>query len=301
MPLHPQAKVITDLIASVNSKPITDADPVDVRESYKLTTIPSTDVIEEIREVDAGGVPCRLYRPSKSNDLGLLVYFHGGGFVIGDLDTHDGVARSLAAKSGHAVLAVDYRLAPEHKFPTAVDDAIASVEWAFKNAKSLGIDPNRIAVGGDSAGGTLAAVVCHSMVVPIKFQILVYPGVDASMSYPSILENRDGPLLTLEVLKWFQKNYVRNESDISDVRASPILVSDEILKQMPPAIVISAEYDPIRDEGEAYGRRLIENGVSVTITRYIGEFHEFFKMIGALDDAELAHQQVAALLRKYLA
>jgi acetyl esterase len=139
------------------------------------------------------------------------------------------------------------------------------------------------------------------MVVPIKFQMLIYPGVDASMSYPSILENRSGPLLTLEVLKWFRKHYVRNESDISDVRASPILVSDEILKQMPPAIVISAEYDPIRDEGEAYGRRLIENGVSVTITRYIGEFHDFFKMIGALDDAELAHQQVAALLRKYLA
>jgi acetyl esterase len=301
MPLHPQAQVIADLIAAVNSKPIADADPVNVRANYKLATIPSTDVIEEIREVDANGVPCRLYRPSKSGVLGLLVYFHGGGFVIGDLDTHAGVAMSLAAKSGHAVLAVDYRLGPEHRFPSATDDAVATVEWAYKNAQSLGIDPDRIAVGGDSAGGTLAAVVCHSMVVPIKFQILVYPGVDASMSYPSILENRSGPLLTLEVLKWFQKNYVRNESDISDVRASPILVSDEILKQMPPAIVISAEYDPIRDEGEAYGRRLVENGVSVTITRYIGEFHEFFKMIGALDDAELAHQQVAALLRKYLA
>jgi acetyl esterase len=229
------------------------------------------------------------------------VYFHGGGFVIGDLDTHAGVAMSLAAKSGHAVLAVDYRLGPEHRFPSATDDAVATVEWAYKNAQTLGIDPDRIAVGGDSAGGTLAAVVCHSMVVPIKFQMLIYPGVDASMSYPSILENRSGPLLTLEVLKWFQRHYLRNESDISDVRASPILVSDEILKQMPPAIVISAEYDPIRDEGEAYGRRLIENGVSVTITRYIGEFHDFFKMIGALDDAELAHQQVAALLRKYLA
>jgi acetyl esterase len=301
MPLHPQAQVIADLIASVNSRPIADAAPVDVRASYKLATIPPTDEMDEIREVDAGGVPCRLYRPSKSNDLGLLVYFHGGGFVIGDLDTHAGVASSLAAKSGHAVLAVDYRLAPEHKFPAAIDDALASVEWAFKNAKSLGIDPNRIAVGGDSAGGTLAALVCHSMVVPIKFQMLIYPGVDASMSYPSILENRGGPLLTLEVLKWFQKHYLRNASDISDVKASPILVSDEILKQMPPAIVISAEYDPIRDEGEAYGRRLIENGVSVTITRYIGEFHDFFKMIGALDDAELAHQQVASLLRKYLA
>ena len=184
---------------------------------------------------------------------------------------------------------------------SAVNSKINTIYKTEDLKESLGIDPDRIAVGGDSAGGTLAAVVCHSMVVPIKFQILVYPGVDASMSYPSILENRSGPLLTLEVLKWFQKNYVRDESDISDVRASPILVSDEILKQMPPAIVISAEYDPIRDEGEAYGRRLIENGVSVTITRYIGEFHEFFKMIGALDDAELAHQQVAALLRKYLA
>ena len=172
MPLHPQAQVIADLIAAVNSRPITDADPVAVRESYKLATIPYTDVIEEIREIDANGVPCRLYRPSASGVSGLLVYFHGGGLVIGDLDTHAGVAMSLAAKSGHAVLAVDYRLGPEHRFPSATDDAVATVEWAYKNAQSLGIDPDRIAVGGDSAGGTLAAVVAIQWSFQLNFKYL---------------------------------------------------------------------------------------------------------------------------------
>ncbi|KRO34170.1 MAG: hypothetical protein ABR57_03705 [Acidimicrobium sp. BACL17 MAG-120924-bin0] len=228
------------------------------------------------------------------------MFFHGGGWVIGDLNSHDGVCRSLANKSGHAVLSVDYRLAPEHIFPAAFDDCVAAVKWASENAQALGIDNSRMAVGGDSAGGNLAAAVALAEIVPLKFQMLIYPAVDMSMESPSINENANAPILTKSVMAWFVDHYMGSEGDRGSIAASPMLASDEQLKRMPPAIVITAQFDPLRDEGEAYGKRLVENGVSATITRYNGAFHEFFKMITILDDAQSAHAQASTLLKKYL-
>ena len=155
MPLHPQAQAIADLYAAVRKTPFENLSPVEARAVYNASQTASDEPVHEIREVDAGGIPCRLYRPSASKNLGLMVFFHGGGWVIGDLNSHDGVCRSLANKSGHAILSVDYRLAPEHKFPAAFDDCAAALKWAHANAAALGIDNSRIAVGGDSAGGNL--------------------------------------------------------------------------------------------------------------------------------------------------
>lgn len=284
----------------MRTTPFEELTPTEARALYSAGQVPSTEVVHEIRDVQAGSIPCRLYRPSAKTDLGLLVFFHGGGWVIGDLNSHDGVCRSLANKSGHAVLSVDYRLAPEHKFPAAFDDCVAAVKWAFENAKALGIDNSRMAVGGDSAGGNLAAAVALAEVVPLKFQMLIYPAVDMRMESPSINENANAPILTKAVMAWFVAHYLSSDADRANIKASPMFASDELLKKMPPAIVITAQYDPLRDEGEAYGKRLVENGVSTTITRYNGAFHGFFNMITILDDAQSAHAQASSLLKKYL-
>ena len=300
MPLHPQAQAVADFYASIRTTPFEELSPAEARALYSAGQVPSTEVVHEIRDVQAGSIPCRLYRPSAETDIGLLVFFHGGGWVIGDLDSHDGVCRSLANKSGHAVISVDYRLAPEHKFPAAFDDCVAAVKWAFDNANALGIDNSRMAVGGDSAGGNLAAAVALAEVVPLKFQMLIYPAVDMRMESPSISENANAPILTKAVMSWFVAHYMSSDADRANIKASPMLASDEQLKKMPPAIVITAQYDPLRDEGEAYGKRLVENGVSTTITRYNGAFHGFFNMITILDDAQSAHAQASTLLKKYL-
>ena len=300
MPLHPQAQAVADFYAAMRTTPFEELSPTDARALYNAGQVPSTEAVHEIRDVQAGTILCRLYRPSADTNLGLLVFFHGGGWVIGDLNSHDGVCRSLANKSGHAVLSVDYRLAPEHTFPAAFDDCVAAVKWASENAQALGIDNSRMAVGGDSAGGNLAAAVALAEIVPLKFQMLIYPAVDMSMESPSINENANAPILTKSVMAWFVDHYMGSEGDRGSIAASPMLASDEQLKRMPPAIVITAQFDPLRDEGEAYGKRLVENGVSATITRYNGAFHGFFKMITILDDAQSAHAQASTLLKKYL-
>ena len=300
MPLHPQAQAVADFYAAMRTTPFEELPPSEARALYSAGQIPSTEVVHEIREIMAGTIPCRLYRPSAQTNLGLLVFFHGGGWVIGDLNSHDGVCRSLANKSGHAVLAVDYRLSPEHKFPAAFDDCVTALQWAYNNAASLGIDNTRMAVGGDSAGGNLAAAVALTEVVPLKFQMLIYPAVDMRMESPSINENANAPILTKSVMTWFVDHYMNSDADRLNMSASPIVASDELLKRMPPAIVITAQFDPLRDEGEAYGKRLVENGVSATITRYNGAFHGFFNMITMLDDAQSAHAQASTLLKKYL-
>lgn len=300
MPLHPQAQAVADFYAAMRTTPFEELSPTDARALYNAGQVPSTEAVHEIRDVQAGTILCRLYRPSADTNLGLLVFFHGGGWVIGDLNSHDGVCRSLANKSGHAVLSVDYRLAPEHTFPAAFDDCLAAVKWASENAQALGIDNSRMAVGGDSAGGNLAAAVALAEIVPLKFQMLIYPAVDMSMESPSINENANAPILTKSVMAWFVDHYMGSEGDRGSIAASPMLASDEQLKRMPPAIVITAQFDPLRDEGEAYGKRLVENGVSATITRYNGAFHGFFNMITILDDAQSAHAQASTLLKKYL-
>ena len=227
-----------------------------------------------------------------------LVFFHGGGWVIGDLDTHDVVCRTLANEGQLIVIAVDYRLAPEHKFPAAVDDAIAATEWIADNAGSLGIDPARLMVGGDSAGGNLAAVVSlHAREAGPKIagQVLIYPATDFRMSHPSHSEPETSCLLTHSVIRWFRDHYLNNLSDGEDWRASPSRV--ESLEGLPPAYVLTAGADPLRDEGDEFAERLRKAGVPVEHKTYPGQFHGFITMGKLLPKAGVALADIAAWLR----
>lgn len=301
MPLHPQVKAFSGFLAAMGGTPMNELEPTEAREVFAMLKQPSNESVHEIRDLDANGVPCRLYRPSSDDNLGLLVYFHGGGWVIGNIETHDGICRSLANASGHAVLSVDYRLAPEHKFPAALDDCISATRWAHDNALTLGIDPSRIAVGGDSAGGNLAISVTHARPVPLVFQLLVYPATDARGTSPSLEENKDGPFLTKATMEWFYGHYVSSSHSAEDPRISPILADTQTLAATPPALIITAEFDPLRDEGEAYGRRLVDAGVNTSIVRYFGQMHGFFSMSGIMDDADIAIAQSGTALQKALA
>ena len=297
MPLHPQAQAIADFYAAMRTTPFEEMPPTEARALYSAGQVPSTEIVHEIREVQAGTIPCRLYRPSSKTDLGLLVFFHGGGWVIGDLNSHDGVCRSLANKSGHAVLSVDYRLAPEHKFPAAFDDCAAAVKWAYDNAASLGVDNTRIAVGGDSAGGNLAAAVALAEIVPLKFQMLIYPAVDMRMESPSINENAHAPILTKSVMTWFVNLYLNGDADRLNINASPIVASDELLKRMPPAIVITAQFDPLRDEGINFYRLLLRAGVAARGRTMLGTTHGIEIMpIACPDVTEAAASDIVAFL-----
>ncbi len=265
-----------------------------MREARQL---PSTEAIHEIRQVDADGVPCRLFRPKPDNGLGLLVYFHGGGWVIGSLDSHDAVCRALANRSGQAVLSVDYRLAPEHPFPAALDDAVAATRWAYGHAEQLGCAADRLAVGGDSAGGNLAAVVAQLAPIPLSYQMLIYPVTDCTQQHPSYDENADGPFLTKAGMSWFIDHYLAGDAaKADDPRVSPLFASEHVLAATPPALVLTAGYDPLRDEGDAYALRLAEAGVATSHVRFGGMFHGFFSLGDFLDDATAAHALAGASL-----
>jgi acetyl esterase len=246
-----------------------------------------------------GQIPVRIYTPQGSGPFPVLVYFHGGGWVIGNVDTHDPTCRTLANAAGCVVVSVDYRLAPEHKFPAAVDDCYAATQWVAANAAAINGDSGRIAIGGDSAGGNLTAVVAIEARErggpPLVFQLLVYPVTDYSFSTPSYRDNADGYLLTKDSMVWFWDHYLRSEADGQDYRASPLRASD--LTGLPPALVITAEYDPLRDEGEAYAARLQESGVSVTCTRYDGMIHGFYGLTAVVDQARKAVEESVAALR----
>lgn len=298
--LHPQATAVLEAMAALGGPLIHESTPAEFRAYYDSRSMPAMFEVHEVRDISAGGVPSRLYRPTAATGTGLLVYYHGGGWVIGGLESHDNVCRSLAVKSGHAVLAVDYRLAPEHPFPAAAEDALCALRWAHENAAELGIDPDRIAVGGDSAGGNLAAVVAQQRPVPVVFQLLIYPATDMTMSHGSHEENRLGPVLSREAMDWFIGHYMPTDSDKRDPLASPLFAPDSLVRGTPPALIVTAEYDPLRDEGEAYGRRLIENGTQVSTVRFNGQFHSFFGMVGILDDANHAHDISAAALKRAL-
>jgi acetyl esterase len=301
MALHPQTAAVLDFMKQLGTQPLHELTPAEGRANYLAMRVPSTVQLPEIRDVDAGGVRCRLYRSSTTDNAPLLIYYHGGGWVIGDLESHDDICRKLARDAKCSVVAVDYRLAPEHPAPASHEDCIAATKWIFANATSLGVDPNRIAIGGDSAGGNLAAVVSmHAGVKPI-FQLLVYPATDMRMGQTSHRENAQGYLLTEDSMKWFIGHYLQgDEKKKHDPMYSPLLSDDALLKKSPPTLVITAEYDPLRDEGEEYAARLNAVGVQASVVRFRGQIHAFFGMSELLDDAAAAIALSASYLRKYL-
>jgi acetyl esterase len=250
-----------------------------------------------------GEIPVRLYTPEGDEPLPVLVFFHGGGWVLGNLDTHDVICRSLANQAGCIVLAVDYRLAPEHKFPAAVEDAFAATKWAAENASKFGGDPTRIAVGGDSAGGNLSAVVSQMArdtgAPDLVFQLLIYPAVAKLDGFPSYFENSENHFMTRESAVWFYEQYIAQNTNLSDPKLFPLYA--ESLANLPPALVITAEYDVLCDEGEAYAHKLEASGVAVTLTRYDGMIHPFYSLGGVLPQAKVAIAQSANALKQAFA
>ena len=250
-----------------------------------------------------GSIPARFYTPKELREVGglapCLVFFHGGGWVIGDLDTHDVVCRKLADQGQLIVISVDYRRAPEHKFPAAVDDAIAATKWVAAHARNFGIDATRLLVGGDSAGGNLAAVVAIAARdgngPAIAGQVLVYPATDFAMTHSSHSEPETSILLTHSVIRWFRDHYLNGTAEIHDWRASPARI--ETLVGLPPAYVLTAGADPLRDEGDEYARRLKQAGVAVTHRTFPGQFHGFFTMGKLLQQANVASAEIGAWLR----
>ena len=305
---------ILDFIASRNLPPHYELPPAEGREGMeKARAIFGGDPVELPRVEDraipgpAGDVPIRIYAPEAQTPesgaaLPVLVFFHGGGWVLGSLDTHDDVCRHFAKLAGCMVIAVDYRLAPEHKFPAAVEDCTAALEWIAAHGDSLGCDPARLAVGGDSAGGNLAAVMTQLARErggpTIAFQLLIYPVTARDFSAPSMKAYGEGFLLTKKGMHWFMDHYLNDPSEGEDPRVAPLKA--ESLVGLPPALVVTVEYDVLRDEGEAYARRLAEAGVAARLVRYDGLIHGFLSMTVAPRTGEVI-RELAAQLKKALA
>jgi acetyl esterase len=308
--LHPQAQQVCDLIVASGRPPIETLTPPQARQAYLASRPilqPDPEPVAEILSLEATGpagpIPLRLYRGNgidKGRPQPALVYFHGGGWVIGDLESHDQLCRALANAVPCIVVAVDYRLAPEHKFPAAPEDAIAATRWIADNAGHLGIDAGRLAVAGDSAGGNLAAVVsldARDRGAPrIVHQILIYPGTDMRMGWPSLERHAQQLPLTWAGMQWFVGHYLRNDSDKTDWRASPLMASS--LADLPPALVITAGFDPLCDEGEAYAAALRKAAVPVAHERFEGQIHGFVSMGRIIADAGRAVTICAAALRQ---
>jgi len=306
MPLDPQAAALIKQMAVAPGPKLEELAPDDARRLTSATFKMLAGAAEGVAKVEdrkipgpAGQIPIRIYSPTGAGPFPLLVFYHGGGWVIGDLDTHDNACRSLTNRAGCVTLAVDYRLAPENKFPAAVEDCYQATAWAAEHAREFGADPARIAVGGDSAGGNLAAVI--SLLArdrrrpALKFQLLIYPATDGALDTNSHKTFTDY-FLTDTAVKYLWGSYLRDDADRTDPLASPALAKSH--KGLPPALIITAEFDPLRDEGEAYGEKLRAAGVPVSVTRYDGMIHGFFTMPGVLDQGKRAGDEAAMALRK---
>jgi acetyl esterase len=318
MALDPQAKALLDMLVAAGGPPIEQMEVPAVREMYLAmrppTAGPEVARVEDRRIPGANGaemggadraeIGIRIYTPRGGDaPFPIIVYFHGGGWVIGDLETHDAWCRALASGAGALVVAVDYRLAPEERFPAAAEDCFAATQWVAANAAALGGDPARLAVAGDSAGGNLAAVVAQLARdrggPPIAFQLLLCPATDYGFATTSYRENADGYLLTKNGMAWFWHHYLPDPAAQGrDPRASPMRARS--FAGLPPAHVVTAEYDPLRDEGEAYAARLREAGVPVTAKRYDGQIHNFFTMGHVLSQGAAAADELCGVLRRAL-
>jgi acetyl esterase len=306
MPLDPQAKAFLDQMASAAAAPLRALPVADARALMAAlagmsgaSQVPLAKIENRTIPGPHEAIPVRIYTPEGRAPLPLLVYFHGGGWVLGDLETHDSVCRELAHGAGCVVLSVDYRLAPEHKFPAAAEDCYAATVWAATHAAELGVDPTRIAIGGDSAGGNLTCVTAlrarDEGTPALRFQLPIYPVTNRSLDTSSYRENATGYLLETDDMAWFWGHYLGSDGDGASAYASPLRAKD--FRGLPPAFVITAEFDPLRDEGEAYAKRLQADGVPTTLKRYDGMIHGFFGMSAIMDKAKQAVADACAALR----
>ena len=309
MPLDTQVEALLEAAKKANVAELWQLSPHDARAEYRRRTERLKIDVDihrfEDRDIDGpgGSIPIRIYTPrelTSGEKLPVLVWFHGGGYVIGDLDTHDSACRALANETDCIVVAVDYRLAPENKFPAAVDDCFAAFRWVIKNAPTINADGARVAVGGDSAGGNLAAVVSilarNAGLPNIVFQLLIYPVTAPEPETKSHHAFAEGYLLTRKTITWFFTHYIRNSKDTKDFRYAPLEADD--LSSLPPALVIVAGYDPLRDEGVEYAEALIHAGNRVRLSNYEGMVHGFYLMGGMVDASRRAISESAAMLRE---
>jgi acetyl esterase len=307
MPLDPDAEILLEMVRAANRPAFETVGAAEARLLFnagRKVLAPDPMPVAELRDLaipgPGGPIPARLYRAAASGILPVLVFFHGGGWVVGDIESHDTVCRHLANRAGCAVVSVDYRLAPEHKFPAAVEDCFAATAWVAGNAAALGVDPAWLAVGGDSAGGNLAAVVsllARDRDGPrITSQLLIYPATDAAMRHQSIARFAEGYVLTRSTMRWFYEQYLRGPEDAADWQASPLAAPD--LGGLPAAFVLTAGYDPLCDEGDAYAARLAASGVAVTHRRFPGQVHGFAMNGKIIRAAEAALDETAAALKQ---
>jgi acetyl esterase len=302
MPLDPQVRALLDEMPAGALD--YDALPVEViRAGFRGLALARGEAVHAVadRAIPGpdGDVAVRIYTPAEGGPLPALVFFHGGGFVTGDLDSHDALCRALANGAACVVVSVDYRLAPEHKFPAAPEDCFAGVRWVARHAAALGVDPGRLAVGGDSAGGNLAAVtalLCRERGGPaLRHQLLLYPVIAPAFETASYRENASGYLLSRDAMRWFWRQYLHDAREGRDPRAAPVHAPS--FAGVAPATVLTAEFDPLRDEGEAYARRLAEAGVPTRLSRYEGQIHGFLLWPDRIDRAREAIAEAAQALR----
>jgi len=306
--LDPQARALIERSVRSGGPALSSVDVEEARRLYResrLAVAPPPVAVREARDFSIAGrgfaIGARYYRPlgtKPEEALPAVVYFHGGGWTCGDLDTHDSVCRGIAAHAYCAVVAVDYRVGPEHKFPAAVEDALTSLQWVAANASSFGVDPARLVVAGERAGGNLAAVAAIALrdsALRVAMQVLVYPVTDQAADTDSLRSFAQGYLLTRELLRWYQGNYLRDERDRADWRASPLRAKDH--SRLPPAYIITAGFDPLRDEGKAYAERLAQASVDVTHECFEGQIHGFLPMAGVIAAAHHAHYRIGQMLR----
>jgi acetyl esterase len=301
MPLDPQCRALLDEMEAAGVRPFEELSVREAREAAwgYLAVAGEPQEVASVGHTFVPGptadLPARVYTPAGDGPRGGIVFFHGSGWVVANIEICDAAVRSLANSTGCVVVSVNYQKAPEHPFPVPFDDCYAATEWVYAHAADVGIDPARLAVAGDSAGGNLAAAIClkardeHGP--EIAFQLLVYPALDCDWDRPSAVENAEGYGLQRETMRWFWNHYLADPGDAENPLASPLRAPD--LSGLPPAFIATAEFDPLRDDGEAYAERLREAGVDVIVKRYDGMIHGFYWMLGAIDGARGLHEDIA--------
>lgn len=306
MPLHPQAVKFLETYARLNQPPLETTPVAESRQLLASGTgifpnCPELASVDDVFIPGPGGplLLLRIYRPKQIINRGACLYFHGGGWVLNSVHTHDDFVRRLTDAAGCVCVSVEYRLAPEHPYPAAVEDAYAALQWMAANGTQWSVDPTRLAVAGDSAGGNLAAAVCLMTLdrggPPIRQQVLAYPITDCDFTRPSYLENADGYFLTTSQMRWFWDQYCPDPERRREPYASPIYAIS--LSGLPPAFIFTAEFDPLRDEGEAYAAALQAAGVPVQFRRFDGMIHAFLRRVTTFDAAKVALQDIAGVLQ----